>query len=51
MADSEKRGEDENTKNWISWQRKKIFGWNKKFLNGCQLVKNGNLIKNSRNKL
>ena len=28
MADREKRGKDENTRNWISWERKKLFWWN-----------------------
>ena len=31
MVDREKRGEDENTKIWISWERKKFFRWNKIF--------------------
>ena len=30
MADSEKRGEDEYTKIWISRERKELFRWNKK---------------------
>ena len=30
MADREKRGEDENTKIWISRERKELFRWNKK---------------------
>ena len=30
MADREKRGEDENTKIWISQERKELFRWNKK---------------------
>ena len=30
MADKEKRGEDENTKIWISQERKELFRWNKK---------------------
>ena len=25
-----KRGEDENTKTWISWEQKEPFRWNKK---------------------
>ena len=29
MADREKKGEDENTKIWISWERKELFWWNK----------------------
>ena len=55
MADREKGGEDENTKIWISWERKELFRWNKKhfswFLKGYNLVKNKNLKKNSRHKL
>ena len=31
MVDREKRGEDENTKIWISRERKKLFRWNKFF--------------------
>ena len=30
MADKEKRGEDENTKIWISREQKEFFRWNKK---------------------
>ena len=30
MADSEKRGEDGNTKVWISWEPKELFRWNEK---------------------
>ena len=30
MTDRKKRGEDKNTKNWISWQTKEFFRWNKK---------------------
>ena len=30
MADREKRGEDENTKIWISREQKEFFRWNKK---------------------
>ena len=30
MADREKKGEDENTKIWISRERKELFRWNKK---------------------
>ena len=26
----EKRGEDENTETWISWEWKELFKWNKK---------------------
>ena len=26
----DKRGKDENTKVWISWERKELFRWNKK---------------------
>ena len=48
----EERGEDENTKIWISQERKELFRWNKKhlskFLKGYHLVKNKNLIENSR---
>ena len=44
------RGEDKNTKNWISQERKELFRWNKKhfsyFLKGSHLVKNKDLIKN-----
>ena len=29
MADI-KKGKDENTKIWISWERKGLFRWNKK---------------------
>ena len=29
-VDKEKRGEDRNTKIWISWGRKELFWWNKK---------------------
>ena len=29
MADREKRGEDENTKIWISQEPKELFRWNK----------------------
>ena len=28
----EKWGENENTKIWISWERKELFRWNKKTL-------------------
>ena len=28
MADREKKGEDENTKNWISQEGKEPFRWN-----------------------
>ena len=55
MADREKRGEDENTKIWISQERKELFRWNKKHfswvLKGYNLVKNKNLKKNSGHKL
>ena len=30
MADMEKRGEDGNTKIWISQERKELYRWNKK---------------------
>ena len=30
MADTEKSGEDENTKIWISQEWKELFWWNKK---------------------
>ena len=30
MADRRKRGEDKNTKTWISRERKEPFRWNKK---------------------
>ena len=44
-----KRGEEENTKTWISQERKELFRWNKKhfsyFLKGYHLVINKNLIK------
>ena len=30
MADRGKKGGDENTKIWISIERKELFGWNKK---------------------
>ena len=30
MADREERVEDENTKIWISQERKEVFRWNKK---------------------
>ena len=47
----EKRREDENTKIWISRERKELFRWNKKhfsqFFKGYHLVKNKNLIENS----
>ena len=37
-----KRGEEGNTKIWISWERKELFGWNKKhfsyFLKGYHLM-------------
>ena len=26
-----KRGEDRNTKTWISWERKGLYRWNKNF--------------------
>ena len=32
IADKEKKGEDGNTKIWISWERKELFRWNKKHL-------------------
>ena len=55
MTDREKRGEDENTKTWISRELKEFFRWNKKhfslFLKGDHLVKNKNLMKNSGHKL
>ena len=55
MADREKRGEDEKTRIWISLEQKELFRWNKKhcseFLKGYHLVKNKNLIKNSRHKV
>ena len=31
MADREKIEEKENTKIWISWERKELFRWNKKY--------------------
>ena len=47
----EKRSKEENTKIWISRERKELFRWNKKhlskFLKGYHLVKNTNLIENS----
>ena len=50
-----KREEDRNTKIWIPQEWKELFRWNKKhfsyFLKGYHLVKNKNLIKNSRHKL
>ena len=53
MADREKKREDENTK--ITQEQKELFRWNKKhllkFLKGYHLVKNKNLIENSRHKL
>ena len=43
MTDKEKKGEDENTKTWISRERKELFRWNKKhfpwFLKGYHFVK------------
>ena len=30
MADRKKKGEDGNTKVWISRERKELFTWNKK---------------------
>ena len=54
MADREKRGENRNTKVWISREWKELFTWNKKhfslFLKGYHLVENKNLVKNSRHK-
>ena len=51
MTDKEKKGEDENTKTWISRERKELFRWNKKyvsqFLKGYHLVENKNLLRNS----
>ena len=35
MADKEKRGEDKNTKIWISREQKELFWWNKKH---CSVV-------------
>ena len=32
MTDKEKKGEDENTKTWISRERKELFRWNKKYV-------------------
>ena len=32
MADTEKKGEDGNTKTLISWEQKQLFAWNKKYL-------------------
>ena len=29
-VDRERRGEDRNTKIWISWERKELFRWNKR---------------------
>ena len=50
-----KRGENKNTKTWISQEWKELFRWNKKsfscFLKGYHLVGNKNLIKNSGHKL
>ena len=44
MADTEKRGEDENTKTWISREQTELFRWNKKhfsyFLKGYHLMIN-----------
>ena len=43
-----KKWEDENTKIWISWERKELFAWNKnivQFFKGYHLMKNKNLIK------
>ena len=31
MAGREKSREDGNAKIWISWERKKLFRWNKKY--------------------
>ena len=49
MAAGRKSGEDGNTKNWISCERKELFRWNKKylskFLKGYHLVKNKSLLK------
>ena len=30
MADRKKKREDENTKNWISWEQKEFLRWNEK---------------------
>ena len=50
-----KRGEDGNTKIWISREGKELFRWNKKhfslFLKVCHLVKNKKLMNNSGHKL
>ena len=50
-----KRGEDGNTKIWISWARKELFRWNKKqfsqSMKGYHLANNKNLIKNSGHQL
>ena len=44
-----KRGKGRNTKNWISWEWKELFRWNKKdfsqIFKGYHLVKNENLVK------
>ena len=49
MADREKRGEDGNTKIWISWERKKLFKWTKKhlswFLKGYHLGEKQKFVK------
>ena len=31
MGDREKRREDRNSKNWISWKQKEVFRWNIKY--------------------
>ena len=52
MANRGKKGEEENTKIWISREWKELFRWNEKhfsrFLTGYDLVKNKNLIKTGR---
>ena len=39
MADREKRGEGQNTKNWISEEPKELFRWNKTFFEGLSFGK------------
>ena len=47
MADKGKRGDDGNTKIWISWEKEKAFRWNKKHFKGYYLL----IKKNSWHKL
>ena len=55
MTDKGKRGDDGNTKIWISRERKELFGWNKKtffiVFEGLLFGEKQKFYKNSGHKL